>query len=87
MYIRKNFVGIVLVSALTVLGQGIGAGIGRAEATEVLYSDLQLDAFMKSWFLLGPIPVFPEESESQEMELQEKAFATDFLPENQGGLM
>jgi len=84
MYIRENFVGIVLISALTILGQGLGAGIGRTEATEALYSDLQPDAFMKSWLLLGPISVFPEESESQKMELQEKAFATDFL-ENQGG--
>ena len=80
MYIRRNFVGIVLVSALTILGQGIG----EAEAAGASYSDLQPDAFMKSWLLLGPIPVFPEESESQEMELQKKAFATDFL-EKQGG--
>jgi CubicO group peptidase (beta-lactamase class C family) len=46
------------------------------------YQGLQQDKFMKTWFLLGPIPVSvdPEPNE----EAQKKAFALDFLAE-QGG--
>jgi hypothetical protein len=85
MRISKKLTFAILVSALAIFGQGmLGSSFGRVEAMQASYQDLQPDAFMKSWLILGAIPVFPEDSESRDMELQKKAFAADLLTQHGG---
>ncbi|MBM3238951.1 DUF3471 domain-containing protein [Candidatus Poribacteria bacterium] len=48
------------------------------------YQGLQADEFMKTWLILGPIPVFDGEPNPQDQETQKKAFATDFLTKHGG---
>lgn len=83
MYISRNFSYITLALALAILGI-VGSEFAEVKAMQAEYQDLQPNAFMKSWLLLDPIPVFPEGSDSKDEEIQKKAFANDFLAENGG---
>jgi len=85
MYISRNLTYVILTSVFVLFGQSIiGSDFGITEAMQASYKDLQADVFMKSWLLLGPIPVFPEKAEPQGIESQKKAFATDFLTQCEG---
>jgi CubicO group peptidase (beta-lactamase class C family) len=86
MQMFKNLSYVILASALVIFGQGIiGSNFGSCIAMDsALYQNLQADAFMKTWLILGPIPVFPEKTDSKDEELQKKAFANDFLAQNGG---
>lgn len=52
---------------------------GKTNTRQASYQNIQPDVFMKSWNLLGPIPVFPEKSESTDIEVQKKVFETEFF--------
>ncbi len=78
MHISKNSMCITLASAMAIFGV-IGSEFRGVEAMQASYQDLQPDVFMKSWLLLGPIPVFPEGSDSKDMELQKKTFEKESL--------
>jgi CubicO group peptidase (beta-lactamase class C family) len=82
----KNLSYVILASLLVVFGQGIiGSNFGSCMAMDsASYINLQADIFMKTWLILGPIPVFPEKTDSKDEELQKKAFASDFLAQTGG---
>jgi len=64
--------------------ENMAGSSGTEAASETAsYRGLQPDEFMKTWFLLGPIPVSDGEREPDE-EAQKKAFDIDFLAEHGG---
>jgi len=86
MQMCKNLSYVILASVLVIFGQGIiGSDFGSCIAMDsASYQNLQADAFMKTWLILGPIPVFPEKTDSKDEVIQKKAFANDFLAQNGG---
>jgi len=48
------------------------------------YQGLQDNDFMKTWLVLGAVPVFEDKPDSEDEETQKKAFAADFLTQHGG---
>ena len=85
---QLDFVLCCTFVVLLVMTNGIAPNVMAQKAGDVLdssasYQGLQPDEFMKTWLILGPIPVSDRETKPDE-ETQKKAFATDFLAEHGG---
>jgi CubicO group peptidase (beta-lactamase class C family) len=58
-----------------------------SESESAFYQGIQClhtNEFMKTWLMLGPIPVFQGDPNPQDQEAQKKAFASDFLTQHGG---
>lgn len=90
MYFQKSLLGLALVSVLAnvavpeATAESAADSLHTEAASETAsYQGLQPDEFMKTWLLLGPIPVSDSEQKPDE-EAQKKAFDIDFLAEHGG---
>ena len=75
MKINKNIKYAILIMAIFT----IAPNYGRTDTVQALYQNIQTDDFMRSWNLLGPIPIFPERPETADIEVQKKAFEKEFF--------
>src|SRR5678815_6182954 len=48
------------------------------------YNEIQKDAFMRRWLVLGEIPIAPDSVSKPDEESQKKAFSTDWLAPHGG---
>jgi len=58
--------------------------LAQTSPNPAVYRGLDADQFMKTWLVLGPLPVFESDARPQDLEAQKKAFATDFLTQHAG---
>ncbi len=75
MQFKKDIIYIILIMSIFVFAPNYG----RTETMQASYQDIQPDIFMRSWDLLGPIPVSSEKKDSIDLDTQKKAFETEFF--------
>lgn len=88
MQLNQNLLYIMFICVFIVLSQLSNTIAGSSDSEAItktaFYQDLRPDEFMKTWLVLGPIPVSQDKAITQDTEAQKKAFAADLLIQHGG---
>ncbi len=73
------------IAALTMLSVAVPVLAAEGPAPKAAsYSTANAGQFMKTWQVLGPIPVFAGKADAQDLAAQKQAFAKDYLSDHGG---
>ena len=71
-------------TSLALLSAGLTMLLAQEPPGTASYRGLSSNEFMRTWLVLGPIPISDDPQKPPEDEAQKKAFATDFLSQHGG---